>query len=142
VVAAEVTAVLADSGFYSEEAVAAVELQPDGTPTGRTVYAAVGRQGHHRTVADLLPQPAPVAPGPEASATDQMRYRLRTEPGRALYKLRKQTVEPVSGIIKEVMGFRRFRLRGREGVELEWVLVCVSYNLKRLFTLKNQAGRR
>jgi hypothetical protein len=71
-----------------------------------------------------------------------MRYRLRTEPGRALYKLRKQTVEPVFGIIKEAMGFRRFRLRGREGVELEWVLVCVSYNPKRLFTLKNQAVRR
>jgi len=64
------------------------------------------------------------------------------EPGIALYKLRKQTVEPVFGIIKEAMGFRRFRLRGREGVELEWVLVCVSYNLKRLFTLKNQAVTR
>ena len=142
VVAAEVQAVIADSGFFSEAAVAAVEQQPDGMPTGRTVYAAVGRQGHHRTVADLLPQPEPAAPGPEASATDRMRYRLKTEPGRALYRLRKQTVEPVFGIIKEAMGFRRFRLRGRAGVELEWVLVCVSYNLKRLFTLQNQAVRR
>ena len=55
-------------------------------------------------------------------------------------KLRKQTVEPVFGIIKEVMGFRRFSLRGHAKVSLEWTLVCVSYNLKRLFTLKNLAA--
>ena len=48
-------------------------------------------------------------------------------------------MEPVFGIIKEIMGFRRFLLRGREKVSLEWLLVCVSYNLKRLFTLKNLA---
>lgn len=53
-----------------------------------------------------------------------------------VYKLRKQTVEPVFGIIKELMGFRRFRLRGWEKVSLEWTLVCVSSNLKRLFRLK------
>ena len=69
-----------------------------------------------------------------------MRYRLRTKAGRALYALRKQTVEPVFGIIKAVMGFRRFMLRGRAKVSLEWTLVCVSYNLKRMFTLKNLAA--
>mgnify|MGYP006383019355 FL=1 len=68
-----------------------------------------------------------------------MAQRLKTQTGRTLYKLRKQTVEPVFGIIKEIMGFRRFLLRGREKVSLEWLLVCVSYNLKRLFTLKNLA---
>ena len=41
------------------------------------------------------------------------------------------------GIIKSVLGFRQFLLRGREKVSLEWLLVCVSYNFKRLFTLKN-----
>ena len=56
---------------------------------------------------------------------------------KTLYKLRKQTVEPVFGIIKSVLGFRQFLLRGREKVALEWLLVCVSYNFKRLFTLKN-----
>ena len=65
---------------------------------------------------------------------------LKTAVGQALYRLRKQTVEPVFGIIKEVMGFRRFRLRGRAKVSLEWTLVCLSYNLKRLFTLKAQAA--
>jgi hypothetical protein len=49
-------------------------------------------------------------------------------------------VEPAFGIIKEVMGFRRFSLRGLAKVSLVWTLVCVSYNLKRLFTLKNLAA--
>ena len=102
--------------------------------------AAVDEHSHHKTVADLLPQLEPTAPGPEASAKEVMAYRLKTKTGKALYKLRKQTVEPVFGIIKEVMGFRRFLLRGRAKVELEWTLVCVSYNLKRMFTLKNLVG--
>lgn len=138
VVAQEVKAVLVDSGFYSEAAVVAVEQRADGTPSGVKVYAAVERHSHHKTVADLLPQPEPAAPGPEASAKEVMAHRLKTETGQALYKLRKQTVEPVFGIIKEVMGFRRFLLRGRAKVGLEWTLVCVSYNLKRMFSLKNQ----
>ena len=77
--------------------------------------------------------------GPEATPKEVMAHRLKTTLGKLLYKLRKQTVEPVFGIIKEVMGFRRFRLRGHANVALEWTLVCVSYNLKRLFTLKNLA---
>lgn len=137
VVAPEIGALLVDSGFYSEAAVQAVEQNPDGTATGVTVYAAVEKTHHHKTVADLLPQPEPAAPGPDANAREKMAHRLKTKVGRELYKLRKQTVEPVFGIIKEVMGFRRFSLRGHAKVSLEWTLVCVSYNLKRLFTLKN-----
>ena len=137
VVAPEVKAVLADSGFYSAAAVRAVEQKPDGTSTGMRVYAAVEKHSHHKSVADLLPQPEPAAPGPEASAQEVMAHRLQTAAGKALYKLRKQTVEPVFGIIKEVLGFRQFLLRGRAKVELEWMLVCVSYNLKRMFRLKN-----
>jgi transposase len=140
VVAAEVRAVLVDSGFYSAAAVAAVEQKPDGTASGVTVYAAVEKTSHHKTVAALLPQPEPPAPGPDATAQERMAHRLQTALGQALYRLRKQTVEPVFGIIKEVMGFRRFRLRGRAKVSLEWTLVCVSYNLKRMFTLKNLAA--
>ena len=138
VVAPEVKAVLADSGFYSEAAVRAVEQKPDGTSTGMRVYAAVEKHSHHKTVADLLPKPEPEAPGPQASAQEVMAHRLQTAVGKALYKLRKQTVEPVFGIIKEVMGFRQFLLRGRAKVQLEWTLVCVSYNLKRMFRLKSQ----
>jgi hypothetical protein len=69
-----------------------------------------------------------------------MLHRLKTTLEKRLYKLRMQTVEPVFGIIKEAMGFRRFSLRGHAKVSLEWTLVCVSYNLKRLFTLKNLAA--
>jgi hypothetical protein len=140
VVAPEIKSVLVDSGFYSEAAVQAVEQKPDGTATGVTVYAAVEKSSHHKTVADLLPQPAPAAPPPDATAREKMAHRQQTTLGRELYKLRKQTVEPVFGIIKEVLGFRRFHLRGHAKVSLEWLLVCVSYNFKRLFALKTLAA--
>jgi hypothetical protein len=74
-------------------------------------------------------------PGPEAAFTERLRHRTATAAGRALYKLRQQTVEPVFGIIKEAMGFRRFSLRGLAKVSLEWDLVCLAYNLKRLHRL-------
>jgi len=74
----------------------------------------------------------PAAPAPEAGPSEGMKHRLKTAAGRAKYKLRQQTVEPVFGIIKSVMGFRQFLLRGVERVGLEWQLVCVAYNLKRL----------
>ena len=137
VVLGEVKAVLVDSGFYREAAVQAVEQKPEGTPSGVIIDAAVEKHSHHKTVADLLPQAEPAAPGSEATAKEIMAHRLKTPVGQARDKLRKQTVEPVFGIIKEVLGFRRFTLRGREKVSLEWTLVCVSYNLKRMFTLKN-----
>jgi len=140
VAAPHVATILVDSGFYSEAAVQAVEEKPDGKASGVTVLAAVEKLSHHKTVADLLPQPEPPAPGPEASAKERMAHRLKTASGKALYKLRKQTVEPVFGIIKAVLGFRRFSLRGRAKVALEWTLVCVSYNLKRLWSLKTQAA--
>jgi transposase len=139
VVKAGVKAVLADSGFYSEAMVRAVEYKSDGTPRGLTVYAAVEKQSHHKSVAELLPQPEPAPLSENASAKEKMAHRMKTQEGKTLYKLRKQTVEPVFGIIKEVLGFRRFLLRGREKVTLEWLLVCVSYNLKRMFTLKKLA---
>jgi transposase len=129
---ASVAAVLADSGFYSEAAVQAVERTGGGQPTGTTVYAAVEKKEHHRTVRDLEQKPEPVAPGPEATTSEVMKHRLRTVEGRAKYKLRQQTVEPVFGIIKSVLGFRQFLLRGLQKVELEWQWVCLAYNLKRL----------
>jgi transposase len=141
VVAGDVQAVLADSGFYSAAAVQTVEQKSDGTPSGLTVYVAVTKQSHHKTVEDLLPPPEPAPLSAEATPKEKMAHRLQTSVGKTLYKLRKQTVEPVFGIIKAVLGFRQFLLRGREKVSLEWLLVCVSYNFKRLFTLKNLAPR-
>lgn len=127
-------AVLADSGFYSEAALLKVEGDHQ-----TTVYAAMDKQSHHRTVADLEVKAPTPPPPPGAAMAEIMRYRLKTPTGQALYALRKQTVEPVFGIIKEVMGFRRFSLRGLEKVSTEWTLICLSYNFKRLFTLKKQA---
>jgi hypothetical protein len=67
-----------------------------------------------------------------------MSHRLKTKDGRARYALRKQTIEPVFGIIKSVMGFRRFSLRGLKTVTGEWTLVCLAWNLKRLAVLRPQ----
>ena len=69
-----------------------------------------------------------------------MAHRLQTKEGKAVYKLRKETVEPVFGIIKEVLGFRRFMLRGLGKVNLEWSLVSLAYNFKKLFALSVRAA--
>jgi transposase len=129
-VAETLGAVLADNGFYSAQAVQTIERDQ-----GPTVYAAVEKTPHHRSVADLEKRSDPPAPPSSADPTERMRQRLRTRAGRALYRLRQQTVEPVFGIIKEAMGFRRFSLRGLPGVALEWTLVCLAYNLRRLHRL-------
>jgi hypothetical protein len=127
-----VASVLADSGFYSAAAVKAVEQTPFGQPSGTTVYVAMEKKEHHRTVSDLEKKDEPLAPAPGAEWGEVMKHRLKTDAGKAKYKLRQQTVEPVFGIIKSVMGFRQFLLRGLEKVGLEWQLVCIAYNLKRL----------
>ena len=67
-----------------------------------------------------------------------MARKLKTKAGRALYALRKQTVEPVFGIIKSVLGFRQFSLRSLKKVTGEWALVCLAWNLKRMAALRPQ----
>jgi len=67
-----------------------------------------------------------------------MALRLKTKAGRSIYALRKQTVEPVFGIIKSAMGFRQFSLRGLQKVTGEWALVCLAWNLKRMAVLRLQ----
>lgn len=136
--AGPVEAVLSDSGYYSQEAVRKIEVNEKGQPSGTTVYAAVAKTGHHRTVADLEKQEQPLAPGPQAGAKEVMQHRLRTKEGKALYDLRKATVEPVFGIIKETMGFRRFSMRGNAKAALEWTLVTLSYNLRRMHCVQQQ----
>lgn len=126
-----VAAALVDSGFFSEAAVSQIESAAEGL----VVYAAVEKRSHHRSVTDLEQRPEPELPNAHASMKEVMSHRLKTKAGRTLYKLRQQTVEPVFGIIKSVLGFRQFRLRGRQKVSLEWTLVCLAYNLKRLHRL-------
>ena len=130
-VVGSVSTALVDSGFYSEKAVVAVEQGGQGP----IIYAATKRHGHGRSVAQLEQRPDPPTPSEDATMAEIMRHRLETKAGKKLYALRKQTVEPVFGIIKEAMGFRRFSMRGLEKVDLEWTLVTAAYNLKRLFHL-------
>lgn len=131
-----VTDVLADTGFFSGKAVA--EVEDNGGPV---VYAAVEKQSHHRRPSDLLAKEDPPPPPPEATTMEKMRHRLQTSAGKARYALRKQTVEPVFGIIKSAMGFRQFLLRGLAKVSLEWTLVALAYNFKRLFRLVQANGQ-
>jgi hypothetical protein len=120
--------VLVDSGFVSESAVSTIEAENPGLE----VLAAMKRETHGRTIKQLEKSENPEPPPVDADFGDKMKYRTSTASGRALYKLRQQTVEPIFGIIKEAMGFRRFSLRGHAKVSLEWNLVCLAYNLKRL----------
>jgi len=117
-----------DNGYFSEGNVMACE-ERDIEP-----YIATGREPHHRSWKDYFAE-LPAPPPEDASPTVKMAYRLRTEIGKAIYRLRKCTAEPVIGIIKEVLGFRQFSLRGLAAAAGEWCLVCLAFNLKRLHVL-------
>ena len=121
---------LADTGYYSEHNVAACHAA-DITP-----LIATGRDRHHPHWRERFTEPAPL--DATASEIERMKHELRTAKGRATYALRKQTVEPVFGIIKAAMGFRQFLLRGLANVHNEWTLVCLAWNLKRMAVLRPQ----
>jgi transposase len=127
----QVQTLAADTGYFSEANVKGA--------LKRTVdpYIAVGRQAHNQWLDQhqARQQQGTAPPDPTASPASQMSAKLQTDTGRAIYRLRKMTVEPVFGIIKEILGFRRFSLRGEQAAHAEWLLVCTSYNLKRLFKL-------
>ena len=118
---------LADNGYFSEENVTACEA------AGIEPMIATGRQPHHPTLDERFAAapPAPEKPTP----VEAMTHRLRTPDGKTIYGLRKQTPEPVFGIIKSVLGFRQFLLRGLDNVQGEWSLVTMAWNVKRMFAL-------
>ena len=97
-------------------------------------FIATGREPHHKSWRERFAQ-TPEPPPDDASPIVKMAYKLQTEIGKAIYGLRKSTVEPVIGIIKEVLGFRQFSLRGLGAAAGEWCLVCLAWNLKRLHKL-------
>ncbi len=97
-------------------------------------YIATGRDPHHQSWRERF-APLPAPPPQDASPQIQMAYKLKTALGKAIYGARKHTVEPVLGIIAEVLGFRQFSLRGEEAAAGEWCLVCLAFNLKRFHTL-------
>jgi len=119
--------VSADAGYFSEANVTNPNLR------GVDLFIAPDRQKHGRA--------AEVKAGSarqDATIIDQMRHKIRTEEGRAVYSKRKQIVEPVFGQIKEARGFRRFSFRGLAKVAAEWDIICLTHNLLKLF----RAGAR
>jgi len=116
-----------DNGYYSAANVQAC-LDQTIEP-----LIALGREAHHLPLEERF---GPDAPEPKTDdPVVRMAWRLKTKAGRALYAKRKATVEPVFGIIKQVMGFRQFSLRGLAAVAGEWTLVTLAFNLKRMHVL-------
>jgi hypothetical protein len=118
----------ADSGYYREKNVLAcqdAQIAP---------LIAVKREEHPPDWKQRFSEPQPLAQG--ATPVETMQHRLKPRAGKAAYALRKQTVEPVFGILKSVMGFRQFLLRGLDNVRHEWTLVCLAWNLKRMAVLR------
>lgn len=105
----QITSAVADAGYYSEGNI-------KKCPENITPIIAKSKESHNSYIEQIL-----------HPTSDKLKE---------IYRKRKQTVEPVFGIIKEVLGFRRFSLRGKENIDNEWGLVCLSYNLKRMFNLK------
>lgn len=116
-----------DTGYFSADNVDKLNQQ------NIEPFIANGRQSHNQRLEERLagePE-APENPTP----VEAMQYRMKTKQGKEFYAKRKSTVEPVFGIIKEAIGFRHFMLRGIEAVKGEWTLMCLAYNLKRLYAL-------
>ena len=117
-----------DNGYFSEGTIAACEnrkIEPN---------IATGREPHHLDWHTFF-QEQPEKPVQDASPKVKMAYKLHTEIGQAIYRLRKTTIEPVIGIIKEVLRFRQFSLREIKAAAGEWCLVCLAFNLKPMHTL-------
>ena len=119
---------LADNGYFSEANVnscAAAAIEP---------LIALGRDTHHQSLHERFADAPPPPENP--TPVEAMAHRLRTPEGKKLYAKRKHTPEPVFGIIKSVLGFRQFLLRGLENVKGEWSLVTLAWNMKRMFAMK------
>jgi len=124
----QVTTLLADTGYCSAANVAACQAQ-DVEP-----LLAMKRESHHVPVLERFAADTPVPDSDDLIL--KMAHRLATKTGRALYGLRKQTVEPVFGIIKHVMGWRQMSMRGLDKARGEWTLVTLAWNVKRLHVLR------
>jgi len=106
----QITSAVADTGYYSQQNI-------ENCPQNITPIIAKSKEKHNSYIEQLL--------------------NPTNDKHKEIYRKRKHTVEPVFGIIKEVLGFRRFSFRGKDNIDNEWGLVCLSYNLKRMFNLKN-----
>ncbi|MHB9143593.1 MAG: IS1182 family transposase [Paludibacter sp.] len=125
----EISAAVADTGYFSENNIARCE-QKNISP-----IISTSRENHNSFLSNIL-NPEPIQDEPCMTPVEKMIRKLKSVEGKERYKKRKQTVEPVFGVIKEIIGFRRFLLRGEAETDAEWSLVCSAYNLKRFFKMQ------
>lgn len=125
---AEIDTILADTGYHSAANIERC-IEHKIAP-----YIAEQREKHYQSPTERFAEPLPLSEN--ATAAERASHRLKTQEGKCLYAKRKSTVEPVFGIIKHVMGFRQFMLRGAKKVKSEWDLVAICWNIKRLHAIK------
>jgi len=123
----DISTVVADTGYFSETNISNCQkrkIKP---------IISVAREKHNSYLSNVLNSENELNSG--STPIEKMNQTLKSKEGSRIYKKRKQTVEPVFGIIKEILGFRRFSLRGEFETDCEWSLICSAYNLKRMFSL-------
>lgn len=117
----------ADAGYFSQENIKACE------DNSMTPYISFGKEQHNQPLEERFKEADPLPKNP--TPIEKMKHRLQAIEGKAIYAERKSVIEPIFGIIKHIMGFRQFMLRGFKKAQGEWNLVCMAYNLKRLYTI-------
>jgi len=117
----------ADAGYFSETNINLCEKNK------MTPYISFGKEQHNQPLEERFKEADPLPDDP--TEVERMKHRLQTKEGKAIYAQRKSVIEPIFGIIKHIMGFRQFMLRGFKKAQGEWSLVCMAYNLKRLHTI-------
>jgi transposase len=134
--------VLADNGYLNENAVRELEGDRD-IPRMEVLISVHAEAKQLRRRHDFRPRPTTTKDPPQirSAFVREMKEKMAEDEAREKYRLRKQTVEPVFGTIKQWMGFRQFLLRGHDKVTGEWTLVTLAYNFKRLWRLMSTQNK-
>ena len=128
----KVNRILCDAGYFSEANVKGC-LEAKVEP-----FIACAREKHNQSALARFAEPLQSCPDATDDPVGNMRHRMKTQAGKALYALRKSTVEPVFGIIKSILGLRQFSMRGVQLAASEWGMACTAWNIKRLYILNMQ----
>ncbi|MDQ6960419.1 MAG: transposase, partial [Mariprofundaceae bacterium] len=126
----KVDTLVADTGYFSEKNVKHCDEKKIAP------LIASKREPHHPSLLERFMDNRDMPPPDPDDAVACMQHHLQSKQGKEIYARRKCTVEPVFGIIKNVLGFRQFSMRGMEKVQGEWQLICMAWNIKRMFALK------
>jgi len=116
-----------DAGYFSQENIKVC------VDKGMTPYISFGKEQHNQPLEERFKEANPLPDNP--TQVERMKHLLQTIEGKAIYAERKSVIKPIFGIIKHIMRFRQFMLRGFKKAQDEWRLVCMAYNLKRLYTI-------